>query len=232
MSLPACLCGLPIPSRHCERLLTWLVGGWTFDWNRITGVCVTDWRRHCQTDFPSFRFSHLVTKLLFLKWVLLQNKTYKHFNIAGSESNDMAIDTNALEVSTPYLKYWSSLHNLLRDSVAINGETNVVTGPVRDSPSSGQFFVVSTCLSDASLGSCRVEELDVQSFILPTNARYSRDCFGTGKYLSTHVATIPDIEHTTGIRLFPNVSYGDKLHLTSRSLLSSKLLVNPDPAAN
>lgn len=145
----------------------------------------------------------------------------------------MAVDTNALEVSTSYLKYWSALHNLLRGAVATNGETNVITGPVRDSPSSAQFFVVSTCLTaDASLASCPVDELDVQSFILPTNARYSRDCLGSGKYLGTHVASIHDVEHTTGLRLFPILSYDDKVRLESRSLLSSKLLVNPDPAAN
>lgn len=146
-------------------------------------------------------------------------------------SADLAVDTNAIEISKSFDTYWRDFHTLLNYCVNINGETNVITGPVLDSPSSGLFVIVSTCRSvGVALADCPIDQLDIQSFILPTNLRYSRNCIKSTKFFSTNLATLPDIEHLTGLRFFPSLSFGDKAEILSRTPLASTLLVDPDPS--
>ncbi|KAI9555247.1 hypothetical protein GHT06_017762 [Daphnia sinensis] len=148
-----------------------------------------------------------------------------------SNSADVAVDTNAIEISKPFETYWNEFHAMLNRSVETNGETNVIVGPVRDSPSPGLFFVVSTCRSNGvALADCPVDQLDMQSFIMPTNVRYSRDCIKFTAFFNAHLASLPDVEHLTGIRFFPALPYGDKADILSRTPLASTLLVNPDPS--
>lgn len=111
-----------------------------------------------------------------------------------------------------------------------NGETNVIAGPVRNSISPGLFFIVSTCLVENSLAECPIDQLDLQSFIFPTNLRYSRDCINSDKFFSNNLATLADVEHLTGLSFLPSLSYGDKADVLSRTPLASTLLVNPDPS--
>lgn len=141
---------------------------------------------------------------------------------------DVAVDTNAIEISKSFEKYWREFLILLNKSIESSGDTNVIMGPVRNSLSPGLFVIVSTC--QASLAGCPVDELDVQSFIFPTNVRYSRDCIDLDKFFSQNLATLADVEHLTGIRFFPSLSYGDKADVLSRTPLASSLLVNPDPS--
>lgn len=141
---------------------------------------------------------------------------------------DVAIDTNAIEISKYFEKYLNDFLALLITSVESNGETNVITGPVRNSPSPGLFVIVSTCRS--ALVECAVDELEFQSFIFPTNVRYSRDCIESGKFFSQNLVSLADVEHLTGIRFFPSLPYGDKADVLSRTPFASSLLVNPDPS--
>jgi hypothetical protein len=146
-------------------------------------------------------------------------------------SADLAVDTNAIEISNSFGTYWRDFHTMLNYCVNIHGETNVVTGPVRDSPSSGLFVIVSICRSvDVALVNCPSEELDIQSFIFPTSSRYSRDCIKSTKFFSTNLATLPDVEHLSGFRFFPSLSFGEKAEILSRTPLASTLLVDPDPS--
>lgn len=120
---------------------------------------------------------------------------------------------------------------MLNRSVEANGETNVIVGPVRNSPSSGLFFIVSTCQAvGVAVVDCPLDQLDMQSFIMPTNVRYSRKCINYTAFFNAHLASLPDVEHLTGIRFFPSLSYRDKADILSRTPLASTLLVNPDPS--
>ena len=154
----------------------------------------------------------------------------------GTTSNlaDVAVDTNALEISLPFANYLNDFYDLLNGSVEANGNTNIITGPVRDSQSPGLFAIVSVCRTkDVLLADCPFNDLDMQAFILPTNLRYSGDCnnlFSSNDFFSTNLATLADIEHLTGIRFFPSLTYSNKVDLLSRTPLASTLLVNPDPS--
>ncbi|XP_033645074.1 ectonucleotide pyrophosphatase/phosphodiesterase family member 3-like isoform X1 [Asterias rubens] len=66
------------------------------------------------------------------------------------------------------------------------------------------FVVISRCLQDTGLRSCELSSLEVFSFILPhTNS--ARICQTMDDYLSTHQATVQDVELITGLVLFPNL---------------------------
>lgn len=149
----------------------------------------------------------------------------------ASRVNDITIDTNALEVSTPFVKYWNGLHSLVESLTQANRIANVIVGPARWTPSPSIFVVVSTCKDQtASLPECPVASLDFQSFLLPTNTRYSRSCLDIDVFLRSHVATLRDIESHTGLHFFPQLTYGDKADLLSRTPLATMLLLNPDPS--
>ena len=161
--------------------------------------------------------------------MLLKNVSY---SIASTTNvNDVGIDTNAIEISKSMENYWTEFHSMLNNSLGDNAVINVITGPVRDSISPGLFFIVSTCSTPGvQLASCSVDALDMQAFILPTNVRYSRECIDANKFFRNNLATLADIEHLTGIRFFPLLSYEGKVDLLSRTPLASSLLVNGNPS--
>jgi len=141
---------------------------------------------------------------------------------------DMAVDTNAIDVSSDFLKYWTDFHTKLSASVATNGETNVVIGPIRDTSSPSLFVIVSNC-GNYLLSECPVDRLEVQSFILPTRMKHNNACLGSDDFFATHLAMLRDISQITGLRFFPAISYRDQVDLLSRTPFASDLLANPDP---
>lgn len=184
----------------------------------------------CGSSFP-IRFVPTLYLRAFLRDQHIVLLSSSNFEGTPSNSADVAVDTNAIEISKPFETYWNEFHAMLNRSVESNGETNVIVGPVRESPSSGLFFIVSTCRSvGVALAECSIDQLDMQSFIMPTNVRYSRDCIKFTAFFNAHLASLPDVEHLTGIRFFPSLSYGDKADILSRTPLASTLLVNPDPS--
>jgi len=158
---------------------------------------------------------------------LLKTKCWE-FTGRGATEDDMAVDTNAIDVSSGFSKYWTDFHTKLSASVASNGETNVVIGLIRDTSSPSFFVIVSNC-GNSILSECPVNRLDVQSFILPTRMKHNNACLGSDDFFATHLAMSRDISQITGLRFFPAISYRDQVDLLSRTGLSSKLLANPDP---
>lgn len=129
------------------------------------------------------------------------------------------------------MKYWDGLHSSVKGLSQTGRGVNVVVGPARNTPSPSIFVIVSACDDQtASLENCPVASLDFQSFLLPTNSRYSQSCLDIDVFLRQHVATLRDIENHTGLRFFPELSYEDKTDLLSRTPLATMLLVNPDPS--
>ncbi len=140
----------------------------------------------------------------------------------------MAVDTNAIEVSTSFLNFWTDFHTKLSASVAFNGETNIVIGPIRDSSSSSLFVIVSNCHNNI-LSECSIDRLDVQSLILPTHLKYNQGCTSSDEFFNQHLAGLRDIVQITGLNFFPITTYRDQVDLVTRTPFASKLLVDPHP---
>jgi len=142
----------------------------------------------------------------------------------------MAVDTNAIDVSPAFLKYWTDFHKKLSESVSTNAETNVVIGPIRDITSSPSLFVVVSNCRNYILSKCpSVSHLEVQTFILPTRMKHNNDCLSPEDFFATHLAMLRDITQITGLRFFPSTSYRDQVDLLSRTPFASDLIANPDP---
>lgn len=144
---------------------------------------------------------------------------------AGGNAADVAVDTNAIEVSSRFFKYWTDFHAKLTQSIAQNGETNVIVGPVRDSISPALFFIVTNC-KNSSLAQCPIDQLDQQSFIFPTYSKYNRDCIVSEEFFSTNLAMLRDIEYFSNLQFFPLLPYRYRTDLLSRTCYASLLLVN------
>ena len=115
-------------------------------------------------------------------------------------------------------------------SANLPGRLNIFVGPVRDSPSPAIFLVVSYCPDPVELLACLENQLNVQSFILPTHLHYSRDCLSTERFLRSHLTTIRDVERASGFNLFQSLLNEAKVQLLRRTILASSLLVDPlDP---
>lgn len=192
-----------------------------------------------KTTNPSAIDSILISWLLlfFLSVCFHYVSTYciVHFNLINcftGDRDDISVDTNAIDVSSAFVKYWNGLHLLIEGLTSLNKTVNVIVGPARSSsPSPSVFVVVSTCTDETvSLDECSVANLDFQSFLLPTNARHSRSCLNIDVFLRAHVATLRDIENLTNMKFFPRLTYSDKADLLSRTPLATMLLLNPDPS--
>ena len=151
----------------------------------------------------------------------------------GSFGNlaDVAVDTNAIEVSSRFAKYWTDFKTKLSQSVTLNGETNVIVGPVRDSESPALFFIVSNC-KNSPLAQCPIDQLDQQSFILPTHSKYNRDCISSEEFFTTNLAMLSDVEHVSNLQFFPVLPYRYRVDLLSRTCYASLLLANPNRRPN
>ena len=115
-------------------------------------------------------------------------------------------------------------------SANLPGRLNIFVGSVRDSPSPAIFLVVSYCPDPVELLACLENQLNVQSFILPTHLHYSRDCLSTERFLRSHLTTIRDVERASGFNLFQSLLNEAKVQLLRRTILASSLLVDPlDP---
>ena len=141
----------------------------------------------------------------------------------------MVVDTNAIEVSSRFTKYWGDFHDKLSQLIAQNGETNVIVGPVRDSASPALFFIVSNC-KNSPLSQCPIDQLDQQSFILPTNSKYNRDCISSEDFFIHNLAMLRDVEIVSNLQFFPLLPYRYRVDLLSRTLFASQLLSNPVPS--
>jgi len=152
----------------------------------------------------------------------------------ASDDSDAAVDTNAAEVSTGFAPRLAALNRLVAQrwssDGSVRGGVHVVVGPRREPMRSSLFAVVSACRTPAStVYDCPVYQLDVQSFILPTRSRYNGRCTDDDAFLALNVATLKDVELLSGLRLFPTLSYADRVALLTRTPLASSLLVDPDP---
>lgn len=100
---------------------------------------------------------------------------------------------------------------------------------MRTSRSPAIFLIIAYC---QVLPNCSKDEWQVQSFLLPTHLRYSRDCLPTILYLRSHLATVRDVERATGLTLFSSLSAEDKVRILARTVLTSgNFLVDPYPPA-
>jgi len=147
----------------------------------------------------------------------------------GTTEGDVLIDTNAIEISAGFKKFWNDFHVKLGRTAASKGETNVIVGPILDSNSPSLFVIVSNCNRKA-LKNCSINQLDVQSFILPTHLKYNIDCMDSDDLFNAHLAGLRDVEQITGFHFFPALSYRDKVDLMSRTPFASKILVDPSPS--
>lgn len=140
----------------------------------------------------------------------------------------MAVDTNAIEISANFEKYWIDFQSRLGHNVVLHGETNVIIGPIRDSSSPSLFIIVSNC-NNSALADCGINQLNVQSFILPTHLRYNGGCIAFDDMYRVHIAGVRDVEQITGLHFFPTLSYRDKVDILSRTPFASSLLIEPRP---
>ena len=142
---------------------------------------------------------------------------------------DVQIDTNVMEVSAAFQTFWTYLHQLMARNVT-DGPINVIVGPHREPLRPSLFAVISSCQSNMErLSDCLPEDLDIQSFILPTFTRYNRNCTDPSSFLATNVATVKDVESLTGLELFPAWNYRQKAFVLLRTALASRLIVDPEP---
>jgi hypothetical protein len=128
-------------------------------------------------------------------------------------------------VSSRFVKYWTDFHAKLAQSITQNGETNVIVGPVRDSISPALFFIVSNC-KNSPLAQCPIDQLDQQSFILPTYSKYNRDCIASEEFFSTNLAMLRDVEHVSNLQFLAALPYRFRVDLLSRTCYASLLLSN------
>ena len=143
---------------------------------------------------------------------------------------DAQIDTNAMEASTGFQTYWTHFHELIAQTVSNHGPVNVIVGPHKEDRRPSLFAIISSCQSAVNrLSDCSLEDLDLQSFILPTFPRYNGDCTDPTAFLAVNVATVKDVEILTGLDFFPILSYEGKASILVRTALASHLIVNPDP---
>jgi len=154
---------------------------------------------------------------------------YKGLSSSIRHSTDAWVETNAIEISEAFEKYWQDMEALVVQlSADLPGRLNVLAGPVRNSPSPAIFLVVSYCPDPIELG-CSEDQLDVQSFTLPTHLHYSRDCLSTDLFSRSHLTTLRDVERASGLNLFRSLASEAKVQLLRRTLLASSLLVDPSP---
>ena len=149
----------------------------------------------------------------------------------GASVADVAVDSNAIEVYSRFAKYWGDFHDKISQLIAQNGETNVIVGPVRDSESPALFFIVSNC-KNSPLAQCPIDQLDQQSFILPTHSKYNRDCISSEEFFTTNLAMLSDVEHVSNLQFFPVLPYRYRVDLLSRTCYASLLLANPNRRPN
>lgn len=139
-------------------------------------------------------------------------------HILGGEAYaaDWAVDTNAIEISVDFEKYWSRFHEKHGSAVdAMQREMNVVAGPVCDSFSSAIFVIASVCETSHRLTDCPVSELDMQSFILPTHLHCNRNCIDPDDFLGSNLAALVDIEVAIGLHFFPTLFFQDRTDILS-----------------
>lgn len=146
--------------------------------------------------------------------------------LEGSSEDELAVDTNVIEISPHFEHLWIDFHTKLNQIVAVRGETNIIIGPIPDSYSPSIFFILSNCLSK-KLKDCPAVDLDVQVFVFPTFVRYNRNCTGPEEFFQTNVAMLRDVVQITGLHFFPKLSYRDQVDLLSRTPFASRLLVDP-----
>lgn len=149
---------------------------------------------------------------------------------SSSESwADGLVETNVIDISQSFAKYWQSVEERIGEFlVNASGRVNVMAGPVRNWPSPSVFLVVSYC--QHHLSNCSGDELQVQSFLLPTHLRYNRDCLSVDLFLRSHLASVRDVERESQLTLYSSISAQDKVQLLARTVLTSHiLLVDPRP---
>ena len=142
---------------------------------------------------------------------------------------DAAVDTNAIEISLGFKGFWSEFNARLGKSIEVHGETNVIVGPISDPNSPSLFIIVFNC-NKKPLKNCSVNQLDIQSFILPTCLKYNGDCLDPDDFFNAHLAGLRDVEKITGLHFFPTLNYRDQVDLLARTPLASSILVNPAPS--
>ena len=151
---------------------------------------------------------------------------FKGFSSSAGYATDGLVETNAIDISSPFSAYWLDMETRI-DRLAANhsGHVNVVVGPVRSSSKPAVFVVISFC--QHMLTNCSGDELQVQSFLLPSHLRYSRNCLSTDSFARSHLATVRDMEQATGLTLFPQLPFEDKIQLLGRTVLANSLIIDP-----
>lgn len=160
--------------------------------------------------------------------LLLAPLFFPNFCSSTENSVDGWVETNAIEISPAFEKYWQDIEKRIMELSGNAGRIHVVAGPARNSPSPAIFLVVSYCTDLMELD-CSGKELDVQSFLLPTHLHYGRDCLSSNLFLRSHLATVRDVEHASGLNIFQSLSREAKVQVLGRTVLASSLLVDPRP---
>ncbi|XP_066968327.1 ectonucleotide pyrophosphatase/phosphodiesterase family member 1-like isoform X1 [Macrobrachium rosenbergii] len=141
--------------------------------------------------------------------------------------------SNAIPVHSYLKDDWLGLMNLLPHWIKNYGPLNILMGPIFDTVDnphvsqlidsqirvpSDLFVILTRCLEEVtSLDLCHPMHLDTRTVILHQYTPVRNRFKSQEEHLEKFSATVKDVEHFTRFRLYPKLSFADRVNLTLMS---------------